>query len=378
VLKVLSLIGAGAAVAVGVGLAIPADAVALHGSSLSTQSLTNELAAINKSPSYQCYLQAEAYTNPNGSTTVPSLPGATTQTWSNGAAADWTYVRTTQLAKVGYIQAHNPTALAAASLDQARVSLANQITDTVESAATASSSTYSCTAAASGQATLASLPTWFVNEQVQAQAATLGLEALVPNVIAESGPGLKAWCDKNAGLFDTTCISLIPVSSITVAQEVQAKIKAGMSIADAFRAYSDGGTTTKGKDGSIGCYAPTSSFWQTIWTDINPLPLGQVSIFSSGSGYVLVGPTKRTPNGFASISVAVASQAHLVNEQATALLAVTVQRTAQVTVDPSIGTWVPTQLGGTIEPPKSPPASSLVNPSANTPPTTTATSTPTQ
>ncbi|HEY8081614.1 MAG TPA: hypothetical protein VIE15_05945 [Acidimicrobiales bacterium] len=366
--KVLALVIAAAAIAVGAGLALPADAVKVGASSLSSTELDSELAAIDASPSYQCYLQAQAFVNSSGASSIPVFAGVSARSWSNAASADWTYERAKQLAAIQYVGVRNPAAFSPASLNAAEVSLASEITRVVSEAFQASSQTtpFTCTKAQQGFQTLASLPTWFVDEQVHAQAATLGLEPLLSQVIPESGPGLKAWFDLNASQFDTSCLSLILVRDLHTASVVQAKISAGLALSDAVARYSLD-PQSRAVHGAIGCFSPTSSLWPSIWSSINPLKIGQVAIFPSNGQYVLVGPTKRTPNQFAAIAAAVAHQAHQLNGERAGALALQIQASTVVRVDPAIGTWVPTALGGTIQPPASPPPGSMPNATANLP-----------
>src|ERR1039458_10362270 len=366
--KVLALVIAAAAIAVVAGLALPADAVKTRSASLSTTQLTDELTAIDHSAPFQCYLKAQPFTNSGGVTTAPPLPGVSAQAWSNVAALDWTYERAKQLAAVQFVESRDASAFSSTSLAVARASLSNTIYRTIALAFQTSTQAapFTCPGAIGGNQTLASLPAWFVDEQVQAQAATLGLEALLTDAVPASGPALVAWYHLHASLFDTTCLSLILVSDLQEATSVKAMIAAGLTIPEAVKRYSLD-PTSKAKHGAIGCYSPTSSAFQTIWQSVNSVPLGHVTVFLSNGQYLLIGPTKRTPNTYAAISAVVASQASRINVQQAAQLAVGVQERANVRVDPSIGTWVSTALGGTIVAPGFPPTSSLANPAANVP-----------
>jgi hypothetical protein len=213
------------------------------------------------------------------------------------------------------------------------------------------------------------MPAWFVDDQVQAQAATLGLEALLPGTIPTTGPGLKRWYDSHAHLFDTTCVSIIQQTGLQTAQELMAEINSGrISIDEAARRFSTD-PTTGAKGGAFGCIKPGDRLWETVFEDINPLRIGTVTIFSGGQAnqYTLVGPTRRIPNSFVVISATVSAEAQLINTQRASALALQIQRGSLVAVNPGIGTWEPTTLGGTITAPSLPPDSALANPSANKP-----------
>lgn len=77
--------------------------------------------------------------------------------------------------------------------------------------------------------------------------------------------------------------------------------------------------------------------------------------------------TKRTPNTFQDVHVAVAAQNQAINRTNAQVLALRIQRAADISVSPAIGTWQPTAGGGTIVPPSAPPSSSVTNSAANTP-----------
>jgi len=370
--RVLVLVLVAAAVAVGAGLALPADAVKVAGASLTASQLNDELAAIDASPSFQCYLQAQAYQSTSGLKAAPGLPGTAQGTWNNEAAVQWTNVRTNQLAQVQYVLAHNPAAFSPANMAAARASLENEIYSTIYAAYNGQANPaipFSCAPAQNGANTLASLPVWFVNEQVQAQAAYLGLRALLPTPVPESGPALEAWYSKHASDFDTACVALIAVSNIAEARVVKAEIDAGLSIASAARRWSTDPATRK-NGGSIGCFTAKTQTWQIIQADIGTVPVGKVGIvYTKSGGVFLLGYTKKIPAAYASIAQYVAVAAHQRNIQAVQALAIVVLETAGVEVNPAVGVWVPSHVGGTLAAPPTPAAANMINAPANVPPT---------
>ena len=226
--SVLALVLAATAVAIAAGLALPADAVKVGTTSLSSSGLADEMAAISNSPSWQCYVQATYFVDSKGGT-APAVPGATAQTWSNAASRLWSSIRTPQLSQVQFVQAHDPAAFSQASLAQAKLSLEERIYATIAQAFQAStqSASYTCPAAAGGAKTLESMPPWFVDAQVRAEAARIGMLALLPNPVPEGGPALAAWYRTHAGEFDTTCVADIIVGSLPLAEYIQAQLHAG-------------------------------------------------------------------------------------------------------------------------------------------------------
>ncbi len=57
-------------------LTVPTNAVVVNGSAISQQSLNSDLSAIAASPSYQCYVNSQAYVSSNGQQQLPPVSGA--------------------------------------------------------------------------------------------------------------------------------------------------------------------------------------------------------------------------------------------------------------------------------------------------------------
>lgn len=366
--KALALLLAVAIGSVAAGIAIPSGAVTAGATTLSTAELDNELQAISSSASFSCYLDARDFLQSNGQENGPPFHGASSQAWGTGAVVEWSNIRVTQLLLDDFVASHDPSALSPSSLVAARSALADAITatgttavDDAESAGTA----YSCQGSASGQATLASLPAWFLDEQVRAEAGTLGLTALVPNPIATSGPGLREWYRANSRDFDTICLSDLVVSSQTKAGTVVSEVDHGLPFATAVDRYSSSAAGRK-DHGAIGCYSPTSPDWSSVSQYVGDVPVGRAIDVQGGNGWYVLAPTRRTQNVFGSIQSAVAAEARDLNVQRAQVLATSIQAAAHVSIAPQIGSWVPTSLGGTITAPSAPPPAAVLNASANT------------
>jgi hypothetical protein len=369
--KALALLLAVAVAAVVAGRVIPSSAVIAGASTLSTSQLDAELQAISSSPSFSCYLDARDFLQSSGTQGAPALRGVSSQTWSTGAVVEWGNIRTTQLILDDRIAVLDPAAFSVGALDEARSSLATAITETLSTAtddAESAGTSFSCKGEATGPATLVSLPSWFLTEQVRAQAATLGLATLVPNPIPTSGARLQAWYAKHSGEFDTTCLSDLIVATQATADEVEAQVNYGLNFATAVSRYSTDAAGRK-KHGAIGCFSPTSPDWSSVEQYVGTIATRSATVVQGEGGWYVISPTSRTPNSFRSILTAVESEARDLNVQSAQVLATSFQAAAHVSVDPAIGAWVATSLGGTITAPSAPPSDAILNAPANTPAT---------
>jgi parvulin-like peptidyl-prolyl isomerase len=371
--RVLVLVVIAAAVCVGAGLAIPSNAVTVNGDALSHTQLNDELSAINASRSWQCYLQAQAYLDSLASPTP--VEGVTMPTWNSTAATEWANSRAQDLAIVGYVRDVAPHALSPANVAAAGASLEQAITSTLEQAYQRTGTGgqgFSCTGAAEGTTTLASMPMWFQMDQRTAEAAKLALQQLIPSPLPTEGAALESWFNEHAAEFATTCLSLIVTASPEEAEIAAQSIAAGHSFADVAKQYSvDPSSAPKG--GAIGCVPPTSSSFPTVLHYVGSLATNHVSqVFAipnqqGGSDYYLFTVTKRTPNSFEKIHTTVAELNAASNAGVAEQLGEEVQERAGITVSPALGAWLLTSSGGTIVPPTAPPASSILNVTANTP-----------
>ena len=370
--RVLLLVLCGAVVAVVAGLAVPKSAFQVNDDKVSQSDLNDALTAIHASAPWQCSKQALATVN---HLVVPSsVAGVSSPSWSTVTAVQWSDDRVTDLALVPYVQAHDPTALSAASLASAKTSLEGSITSTIQQAYSTSSaqSQFTCTDPQSGQKTLASMPAWFQDQEIEGEAAALALPALAGTSIPESGPGLESWFNQHRAQFDTLCVSFIAVADPTTASQVASAISSGtLSFAAAAKHYSQDPSTAK-KGGAFGCVPPTSQYYAFFDQYVGTLPTGSVSSVvtvpeQGGYYYFLFTVTKRTANDFAAVSAVVADAAKRANGAAAAVLAAKVQRSANVRVSSPLGTWAETVLGGSIVPPVPPPVGAVTNATANAP-----------
>jgi hypothetical protein len=377
--KVLGLLVVAAAVAVTAGLALPAAALKVGSTTLGAGSFDNELAAIKASPMFECYLEARVYVASQDQTQGPTVGGVTPQTRSSSAAVLWADQRVTQLAVAPFVQSHDPAAFSPAALEAARSTIDATLVSALNSAFSAQSSAgaFSCPAVViggakphlvSGAAILATLPTWFQDVQVRAEAADLGLIDLLPSTIKlpESGLALARWYGTHASQFETTCVGDIEVLTASAARSVRSKIAGRLSFADAARRYSKDASTNK-KGGAIGCFSPNQPAWSQVVHYVGTTATGKVALSPVNGVYYLFSPTKRTPNNFAAVARAVEAQVHAQNVQNAGILGVSIQEVAPVSVGSWLGTWALDQFGGHVVPGLAPPSAAVTNPTANAP-----------
>lgn len=379
--KALALLVAAAVIAVGAGLALPAAAIKVGSSTLGTATFDNELAAIKASPMFQCYREATVYLASTGQSLGPTMSGVSAQSRSSLAADLWVDARVTQLAVESFVQRHDPSAFSPSALttarDQFEEAIVSKLSQAYSYPAQSSTSAFSCPAVViegahprleSGATILATMPAWFQDEQVRAEAANLGLIDLLPASvkIPESGPGLVTWYARHAGEFDTTCVSFIEVSTSTAARSIVSKVAHGLAFAEAARRYSLDAASKK-KGGALGCYSPDSAVWSQVLGVVGTTPTGKINVVSTQGVYALYLPTRRTPNRLAKIEAGVESQVHGENVQNAAILGDSIQATTPVSVGSWLGAWSPDQLGGQVVPTPAPPSDAVTNASANTP-----------
>jgi hypothetical protein len=380
--KALALLVVAAVLAVGAGIAMPASAIRAGSNSLSATAFDNELAAIKTSPMFQCYRAAVVFSSSQGQSQAPTVSGVSAQTRSSLAADLWADQRATQLSIESFVQRHDPSAFSAAALTTAREQYEEVLVSTLDQAFStqSSSAAFSCPAVViegahprlvSGATIFSTLPTWFQETQVRAEAASLGLIALLPSSVRlpESGAALRQWYTQHATEFETTCFAYIQVASAQAASSVRAKITAGLSFAEAARRYSTDTTTNK-KGGAVGCYSPNSPDWSAIESYVGTTKTGNVKVagqLQAGGPYYLFSPTKRTANHFAQVEAGVQRQNHSLNVQNAEVLGNSIQLATPVSVGSWLGDWQLDQLGGQVIPTPVPPSDAITNASANTP-----------
>lgn len=358
--RFLALLVVLAALVVAAALAMPSNAMTVNGAAISQQSLDSDLSAIAGSASFQCYLGASLTLQGASTAGVFPVAGSGSASSSTPRSYNTTFVRywLAQLATdelVSQEAAARGLVVTQADLALGQTTLTQEVTAVLDDYE--SSTGGSCGTTATG--VLASLPSSFHDELVQAQAERDLL------LVHEAGFGLTRssllrYYTGHKARFDTVCISYVAFTSESAASAAQASIAAGTPI------------TKTGNEVQLGCAVSASI--TTLPSSVTSLPVGKVSAplaAGTGSGeYALLTVTKRTVTAFPTAQGAVeAALLSAGTKRTDALLAVANKR-AEVTADARYGQVRPRTV--TLAPPASPPPSSLLNPTANLPASTSA------
>ncbi len=347
VVLVLALVGAGFA-----GRLVGANAAHAGDLSLSNSTSRAELSVLANSSSYQCYVNSEfAFNTSPSSTSVNSA-----------AAAAWAKVQIEALAFESYLRLKYHWSPSASDLAVARAGLLNDYTSAAASAA-ASTGTQ-CPATAS--AAFATLPKWFQDREVLRNAASIELLKRIGTVTPVTTAGLESFFNANPRLYDTICVSIayVPAAQFNAFESARTS---GASVASLARTYSADATTAK-NGGALGCFAPSSTSYNSVRKFVINEPLNQFSPRyqpqQQGSAvYVLfVAPTKLTPSTFAASEQQVLSDVQLQNSNAAALAERAILNKANVALDPAFGVWSHTKV--TVDPLRSPKLKFVANSAA--------------
>ncbi len=349
-------------VAAAVGVAafqVPSPAATVNGSAISDQTLDADLSAIAGSAGYQCYLQAVLTLG--GQSTAGLFPitgvGATT---SDPASYNTNFVRTWLVELMGdqltaQVLADRHLAVTPSDLAVGKASLRQQMTAAFRDDEEETDSSCGTT----GTALLASLPAGFRTEQVRAQTERDVLAA------HEAGYGLdeaslQRYYSAHRSTFDTICVSYVLFDSQSAATAAQASVEGGTPIAQT-------GTLTK-----LGCAVQRAI--TSLPASVTSLPVGKVSApVSAGTStgrYVLLEVTSRTATPFGSARTVVEQAVLSAGSTKADDLVTAASKQAAVTADPRYGQVRPRTI--VLAPPSSPPAGTLLNPTANLPASTAA------
>jgi len=352
------------AIALIVGLVIfdtgdASPAATVNGTAISQSKVDDELSAIADSSQYRCYLNADTLVRTGGQSVLPAMGGTTPQTMSPKFSAVWLNHDITAIliaqrrASLG-IPAPDATKLAVARMD-----LLASMDATLGQVA---SGRFACTGSA--PAVLATMPTWFINDQVQTQAES---EAIVSHIggIGLERASLQRYFDQNPTKFDTVCLSGILVGDKATADSVRARLIAGADFAGTAGAMSQDASKTKG--GSLGCFDPTSPQYIQAQQNVGSLSPGSITQphQSGQSSWVILKVDSRTPTVFAANEDFVRRTVIGVDAVASQRAVAALIRHASVSVNPRFGTWTRTASGIGVAPPGTPSASSAPITGAN-------------
>lgn len=359
--------------------AVPTNAAVVNGSAISQATLNSDINAIAGSVEYQCYLNSETYLSSNGS--QPGLPPVTGagkgQSEADNPTATSAFVATYLDTIIGHelveqLATEHGVTTNPAQLADARSSLTNQITGVMEQVAQTAQGqnpAFSCGAARplTGEQVLATLPSWFADQQVQFVATASALQEELAGV-GSSEANLQGYYEKHRAQFDTVCFNAAEFSDQAAAQAAQAAVNFGKT------PFSQA-VSSATQSGTIPCseLVAVAGELGTSISMLDKIAVGQASAPITVNGnYIVLELSKRTPTPYATAKQIVSQAVQEVGATATQAAITRTERRATVSVDPRYGTWVP--VNARVLTPFTPETSDVLNAPANEPTASTSTS----
>jgi hypothetical protein len=362
-LALLVLIAGGLAAA---AFAVPTNAAVVNGTAISQQALNSDVTAIAASPDYQCYLNSQEAIASNGQQQLPPVTGAGKGQGGQTATATTGFVASYLDLAVGHQiveqeAVRRGVTVSDEQLASARTAYEGQITQVMQQAAQSQNPRYTCGASVplTGQQVLSTMPSSFVDEQVQFVATADALQEELAGVGSRESD-LHAYFEAHKSDFDTVCWTGALYTSESDANAALQKAQT-TPFAQVAQQASQGGPQPCEMQPLIAARLP-STF------KLAELPVGTVSFpISLGSGeYLLVQVTSRTPTPYAQARNLV-PQVVQNKGAARAQSAIQVaERNATVTVDPRYGVWLPVATQVLV--PFTPERSDVLNANANAAP----------
>ncbi|HEY1443751.1 MAG TPA: peptidylprolyl isomerase [Acidimicrobiales bacterium] len=341
-LALLVLLGGGVAWA---AFAVPTNAAVVNGSAISQSSLNSEVHAIAGSAEYQCYLNSNTYLSSNGSQAgLPPVNGAGKgQNEGDNPTANNAFVSTYLDTVIGHelvdqLAAKHDVTVESAQLVDARASLTNQITGVMQQVAQTAQGQnprFSCgaTSPLTGQQVLGSMPSWFVDDQVQFVATASALQEDLAGV-GSSEQKLQGYYERHRAQFDTVCFNAAAYTDQASAQAAQAAVDFGTPFSQVASSATQSGT--------IPCteLVAVAGELGTSISSLDGIAVGKASAPINVNGsYVVLELSKRTPTPYATAKPIVSQAVQQVGARATQAAVTSVERHASVTVDPRYGIW---------------------------------------
>lgn len=321
VLIVLALVGAGV-----YGLTSSNAAVTVGDGQVSNDAFLSELHAIATTPTIECYLDALTQTS--------FTAGAGSQSITAEGAAAWSNLRIEGLAVAKYVTQtfhYRPDAKALAT---ATSSLEGELTQA------ASSAQYSCPG--TSVEALREMPAEMRNAEVFDQAMSTYFLSRLDTTIPLTLASANTYYQSHVANYDTLCVSIALLSPANIGA-FDAAEATGDSVATLAAKFSLESNAKSG--GADGCFAPSSTYYDSIRSDIgttalNSFPKEPQFITYEGSEYALfVAPTKRTVTPFTSAEAAVLNDIRSYNAAEANAEEEHILYAAAVTLNPAFGRW---------------------------------------
>lgn len=349
---------------------VPMDAASVNGTSVSQQDLNSDVNAIAGSAYYQCYLNSQEYLSSQGSQQLPPVVGAGTGQYAGDHPTATSAFTSNYLStKIGHqlvlqLADERHVTVTPADLTTARSNLTAQISAVMSQILQTQQGQdvrYGCSLtgqAITGNQVLGSMPSSFVDEQVQFVATATSLQEDLAG-IGSSDADLERYYTAHRTTFDTACVTAAVFSSESAAQDAQAQVAFGTPFATvATNTASSGG-------GDQGCHVLTElEAALPTGSDLKTLATGAVSDPINDNGmYLLLQISSRTTTPYSKVKPDVANAVEQAGAAATQKALNADERRSSVSVNPQYGVWVP--VNATVLTPLSPDPSNVLNATAN-------------
>lgn len=351
-------------------LSIPSNAATVNGSTISQQDLNSDVNAIAGSAYYQCYLNSQEYLSSSGSAQLPPVTGAGTgQFAGDHPTATTAFVSNYLETKIGHqlvlqLAGERNVNVTQAELTTARANLTEQISQVMSQILQTQQGQdvrYGCSLtgqALTGKQVLDSLPTSFVDEQVQFVATATALQEDLAGV-GSSEADLQNYFTGHRAKFDTACLTAAVFSSEAQAQDAAAQVAFGTPFSTVASNTSSSGGGAQGCDvlSDLESKLPSDA-------DLGSLATGAVSAPINDNGtYLLLQITSRTPTPYSKAKAAVANTVQVAGSAATQKALTADERKSAVSVNPQYGVWVP--ASASVLTPLTPEPTDVLNATAN-------------
>ncbi len=349
---------------------VPSDAATVNGTSISQQDLNSDLHAIASSAYYQCYLNSQAYLSSSGTEQLAPVVGAGTGQYAGDHPTTTSAFTASYLStEIGHqlllqVADERHATVTQADLVTARSDLTQQISSVMSQILQTQQGqdvSYGCSLtgqALTGTQVLDSLPSSFVDEQVQFVATATVLQEDLSGV-GSSDADLERYYAAHHAEFDTVCLSAAVFSSESAAQDAAAQVAFGTPFATV------ASNTASAGGGAQGCHVLTElESALPSSADLTTLATGAVSAPVEDNGmYVLLQITSRTPTPYSNAKADVANAVQQKGSSAIEKVLTADERRSSVSVNPQYGVWVP--VNATVLTPFSPDPADVLNATAN-------------
>jgi hypothetical protein len=358
-LVLLVLLAGGLAAA---ALSVPSNAAVVNGTTISQQTLNSDVSAIAGSAYYQCYLNSQAALQQQQ---IPPVVGAGKGQGGQNATATTAFTATYLDTEVGHqlidqVADHRGVTVTPDQLSDARTAYTEQITAVMQTVAQQTQDTrYTCGSpqGLTGEAVLSTLPSSFVDAQVQFF-ATSGALAEDLSGVGSSDSDIRNYFAQHKSDFDTICWTAGLYTSDSAAN-------AALSQAQ-HTPFSQ--VVTQATQGGAQPCAPLPEIASRLPStfQLDQLAVGTVSfpISLDNGDYLLVQITSRQPTAFANAKLLVEDAVQSKGASKAQAALTTLERHSSVTIDPRYGRWVPSVAA--VATPFTPLPSDVLNSGANT------------